>query len=220
MNNSIIIIGSGAQAELAYFYFKNDSPYTPVAFAVDKEYKADNYLFNLPILDLDQLFAQYSPKTCEVFISIGYSKLNNHRKNKYVLFKEKGYKLASYISSKATVLTKNIGDNCFILEDNTIQPYVTIGNNVTLWSGNHVGHHSIIENHNFISSHVVISGSCKIEELCFIGVNSTIADHVTIGKGCLIGAGSLILKDIPSDSLIVNKQSETSKIPAHKIRKF
>ena len=52
------------------------------------------------------------------------------------------------------------GDNCFILEDNTVQPFVTIGNNVTLWSGNHIGHDSVIEDDCFISSHVVVSGTC------------------------------------------------------------
>jgi len=33
---------------------------------------------------------------------------------------------------------------------------VTIGNNVTLWSGNHIGHDAMIDDHGFITSHVVI----------------------------------------------------------------
>ena len=51
-----------------------------------------------------------------------------------------------------------IGENCFIFEDNTIQPFVKIGDDVVLWSGNHIGHHAEIGDHCFISSHVVISG--------------------------------------------------------------
>ena len=54
-----------------------------------------------------------------------------------------------------------MGDNCFIFEDNTVQPFVTLGNNLVLWSGNHIGHHSTLRDHCFISSHVVISGFCR-----------------------------------------------------------
>ena len=71
--------------------------------------------------------------------------------------KKKGYDFYSYVSPKATVLTNKIGENCFILEDNTIQPFVEIGNNCVLWSGNHIGHHGKIDDHVFITSHCVVS---------------------------------------------------------------
>ena len=88
-----------------------------------------------------------------------------------------------------------IGENCFILEDNTLQPFTTIGNNVVLWSGNHIGHHGRIDDHVFFTSHVVMSGHCHIKERSWIGVNATIRDFTTIGEGCLVAMGSLITKD-------------------------
>ena len=100
-----------------------------------------------------------------MFVALSYAKLNAVRKEKYLAAKALGYRLASYVSPRATVLNDGrIGDNCFILEDNTIQPFVTIGNNVTLWSGNHIGHHSTIRDHCFIASHVVVSGGVEIGE--------------------------------------------------------
>ena len=67
------------------------------------------------------------------------------------------------MSSRCSFLTQYPhGDNCFILEDNTVQPFVRIGSNVTLWSGNHIGHDSTIGDHCFISSHVVVSGHVDI----------------------------------------------------------
>ena len=71
--------------------------------------------------------------------------LNRIREKIYNEGKKKGYDFYSYVSPKATVLTNKIGENCFILEDNTIQPFVEIGNNCVLWSGNHIGHHSKID---------------------------------------------------------------------------
>ena len=118
--------------------------------------------------------------------------------------KEKGYKIASYISSNATYLSQfQPGENAFILENNTIQPFVRIGNNVTLWSGNHIGHHSQIDDHNFVSSHVVISGHCEIKSFCFLGVNSTLAHKVTLAEGTLLGAGVIISKDTEENGVYV-----------------
>jgi len=88
-----------------------------------------------------------------------------------------------------------VGDNCFILEDNTIQPFVRIGNNVTLWSGNHIGHDAIIEDHCFLTSHVVVSGFTRVGYNSFIGVNATLRNAITIAPETLIGAGAIIMKD-------------------------
>jgi hypothetical protein len=98
-----------------------------------------------------------------MFIAVSYAKLNKVRERKYYEAKKLGYQLVSYINSKCTWLTPFAhGDNYFVFEDNTVQPFVKMGNNVTLWSGNHIGHHSTIYDHNFISSHVVVSGHCTI----------------------------------------------------------
>jgi len=135
--------------------------------------------------------------------------------------KKLGYKLASYISSKATFLTElPIGENCFILEDNTIQPFVNIGNNITLWSGNHIGHHSVIRDHTFIASHVVVSGGVDIGEQCFLGVNATLRDHICIGPRCVIGAGALILSDTQPDGIYVGSETERSRIPSNRLKKI
>ncbi|MGK0256074.1 MAG: sugar O-acyltransferase (sialic acid O-acetyltransferase NeuD family) [Arcobacteraceae bacterium] len=214
----LIIFGIGEQAEMAYYYFKNDSDYEVVGFTVDKEYISKNTLFNLPIIDFSILEEKYSNNQYKIFVAIGYTKINKIRTEKYLVCKEKGYNIASYISSKASVFTPNIGENCFILEDNTIQPFVTIGNNVTLWSGNHIGHHSIIKDNCFITSQVVISGGCIIDEFTFIGVNATLRDHIKIGKSNVIGAGALILSDTEDKKVYMEKETEVSRVPSNRLR--
>jgi acyl-[acyl carrier protein]--UDP-N-acetylglucosamine O-acyltransferase len=83
---------------------------------------------------------------------------------------------------------------------------VKIGNNVTLWSGNHIGHDSTIEDHCFISSHVVISGHCTVGPYSFIGVNATLHNAVQIAERCLIGAGAVIMKDTVAKGVYLPKQ--------------
>jgi len=122
--------------------------------------------------------------------------MNRLRESIYHHIKAKGYSLINYVSPKATVFPGTpIGDNCFILEDNTIQPFTTIGNDVVMWSGNHIGHHSVIKDHVFFASHVVLSGHCIVEPFSFFGVNSTIRDGVHIAEGSLIAMSASIVKD-------------------------
>lgn len=216
----IVIFGSGDIAQIANYYFKIDSNYKVVAFTVDREFIKQSNFEGLPIIPFDEMLTKYPPSKFKLFIAVSYSNLNKVREKKYYESKEMGYKLVSYVSSRCTYLTPyQHGENCFIFEDNTIQPFVKIGNNVTLWSGNHIGHHSIIHDHNFISSHVVISGHCVINSNSFIGVNSTIGHQVEIGSENIVGAGSIITKStgfgevfVPARSTKIDKPSSEIKL--------
>jgi len=189
----LVIFGTGDIAQIAAYYFKIDSDHEVVAFTVDKQYIKEPVFEGLPVVPFEDIEKHYPPALFKMFIATSYAKLNKIREAKYNEAKAKGYELVSYISSKCTYLSQYpCGDNCFIFEDNTIQPYVKIGNNVTLWSGNHIGHHSTIADHNFISSHVVISGHCNIGSYCFLGVNSCTHHYVNIAPETIIGAGVII----------------------------
>ncbi|MEL7255750.1 MAG: acetyltransferase [Pseudomonadota bacterium] len=221
MTKPLIIFGTGDIAELAYAYFQNDSDYEVVAFTVDAAFMEHDFFFDLPVYAFEDLSSKFAPADHAVFVAMSYSGLNAHRRDKYLAAKSMGYEIASYISSRATVLNNGqIGENCFILEDNTIQPFVTIGNNVTLWSGNHIGHHSTIKDHVFIASHVVVSGGVTVEEECFIGVNVTLRDHITIGARCVLGAGALMLADAEPEGVYMEKGSERSRVPSSKLRRI
>ena len=216
----IVIFGLGDIAQIAYYYFKTDSNYKVVAFTVDREYATINEFESLPVIPFDEVSIKYPPKNFKMFIAVSYAKLNKVREQKYYEAKKLGYQLVSYISSKCTWLTPyEHGDNCFVFEDNTIQPFVNIGNNIILWSGNHIGHHSTIHDHNFISSHVVVSGHCTINSNSSNGVNSTIGHQVEIGGENIIGASSIITKStgfgevyIPAKSIKLEKSSSAIKL--------
>jgi sugar O-acyltransferase (sialic acid O-acetyltransferase NeuD family) len=217
----LVIFGAADIAELAHYYFSTDSEYQVVAFTVDPAYITKKEFCGLPVVSFEDVVQCYSPATHELFVALSYSKLNAVRKERYLAAKALGYRLASYISSRSTILNEGkIGDNCFILEDNTVQPFVSIGNNVTLWSGNHIGHHSTIHDHCFISSHVVVSGGVEISEACFIGVNATLRDHIKIGERCLLGAGVLLLADADPDGLYIGQATERSKVPSSRLKKI
>ncbi len=104
------------------------------------------------------------------------------------------------------------------MENNVVQPFARIGRNVIVWSGNHIGHHSTIEDHCFIASHAVISGSVTIGEGSFVGVNATIRDNVTVGRHNVLGAGTLILANTSDDGVFMGEATAMSKVPSHRLR--
>lgn len=195
----IIIFGTNDFAELADFYLEKDSHQTRVAdraevvaFTVNKEYLKESSFRNKPVVAFEDIEKQFPPEQHFFFAPLASNKL---RKTIFDQAKAKGYRFISYVSDKAAIFSNEIGENCFILEDNTIQPFVTIGNNVIMWSGNHIGHHSVIKDFVFFSSHVVLSGHCKVEPFSWFGVNSTIRDNLTIAEGTLVAMGACVTKN-------------------------
>ena len=205
----VILFGTGDLALIAHEYFTNDSDYEVVAFTVDREYLEYTQLGGLPVVPFDDVHIHFPPDSHEMHVCIVYGNLNRLRAATCGYAKGKGYKLASYVSSRAFVSpSANIGEHCFIFENNVIQSFVTIGDNCILWSGNHIGHHSHIENNVFVSSHVVISGHCHIGRNSFLGVNSTLANNTVIGKESWVSHGALISGIIPPNAFIKSIQSE------------
>lgn len=218
--NKLVIFGVGEQAEVVQYYFKHHTSYEIAAFCVDGEFVREDSFAGKPVVASDDLTARFSPAEHHGFVAIGYNKLNSLRAEKYLWMKEQGYFLTNYISERATVLSDRIGDNVLILEENTIQPFVTIGNNVVLWSGNHIGHHSTIHDHVFIASHVVCSGGVDIGAFTFIGVNVTLRDHIRIGENNVLGAGAVILKDTGYDKIYPGQHTQPIDLPASQLKKI
>ena len=205
----VVIFGAGDIARLASVYFTRDSGHQVVAFAVDPQFRRTDELLGLPVFDFDDACCRFPPESHSMFIALSYGHMNRDRAGKYDVAKARGYTLVSYVSSRCTFLSDEpVGDNCFILEDNTIQPFVKIGSNVTMWSGNHIGHDSVIDDHCFITSHVVVSGHVHVGAYSVLGVNSTLRNSISLAPATLVGAGAVIMKDTIETGVYMAQRAE------------
>ena len=208
----VVIFGAGDIARLAHYYFTHDSKHKVAAFTVDQKYIKDASFLKLPLVAFEDVAKRYPPQDYKMFVAMSYAKMNKLRAEKYYQAKGLGYDLVSYVSSRCSLLTDYpVGDNCFILEDNTIQPFVKIRNNITLWSGNHIGHDSTIDDHCFLASHIVVSGHVYIHPYCFIGVNATLRNSIEIAPETLIGAGAIIMKSTEPKGVYLPHRAELFK---------
>jgi sugar O-acyltransferase (sialic acid O-acetyltransferase NeuD family) len=214
----VVLFGDRQVADLAHYYLTHDSDREVVAFTVDGPHLNAATLRGLPIVPFEDVQTRYPPDDFDMFVAIGSARMNKLRESKYHEAKDLGYELITYVSSEARSWPDGvIGDNCFILENSVIQPFAAIGNNVVMWSGCHIGHHSRIGDHCFLSPQVVVASNVEIEPNCLFGVNATIRDGITIARECLVGAGALIMKDTEPRQIYVGQRSTLLPMPSDRL---
>jgi sugar O-acyltransferase (sialic acid O-acetyltransferase NeuD family) len=203
----LVIFGSQEMAQLARFYFTQDSPYDVVAFTVDDAYAKQEAVDGLPLVPFSHVSVRFPPSQHEMFIALSYRQLNRLREAKYQQARAAGYRLASYICTRAVRWPDLVhGDNCFVLENQTLQPGVVLGDGVTLWSGNHIGHGTQIGDHTYVASHVVVSGHCRVGRRCFLGVNATLKDFTALGDDCFVAMDASVTRDLKDGSVAVGTE--------------
>ena len=209
MKKKIIIFGDGEFADISYYYLKRHYNDLISFFTVDDKYLETSKFNNLDVIPFSEVLKKYKPNRYSFFCAISYKNMNKLREQKYNEIKKHNYEFISYVDERSAISrTAVIGNNCLILENQTIQPSVQIGDNSFLWSGNHIGHGSILAENVYVSSHVVISGNCKIGLNCFFGVNSSVKDFITISNDCFIGMNATVTNNLLQGSTVVVNKSE------------
>jgi sugar O-acyltransferase (sialic acid O-acetyltransferase NeuD family) len=192
----VILFGNGQVASVAYTYLTRDSEYEVAAFTVDRDHLSDTTLLGLPVVPFDEVNKHYPADEYGMFISISFRRVNRLRAEKCAQAKALGYRLISYLSSRAITWPElELGENCSVMGNSVIEPFVRIGNNVHIGSGCHIGHHTVIHDHCFLAAHVAVAGAVTIGHYSFLGMNATVRDGVTIAPGSVVGAGAGILQD-------------------------
>src|SRR6185436_3258471 len=214
---NVVVFGVEKSAELAHFYLTHDSDHTVVAFTVDPEYLTSGEFKGLPVVPYNEIEQHYPPDQFRMFIPMSFEKMNHLRAEKYDDAKRRGYELISYVSSRATIFPDfQCGDNCFMLEESTNQPYARIGSDVVIWAGSHIGHHAVVEDHVFIAR-AVVSGSCVIESFSFLGVNAVIRDGVVVARETLVGMATCIARDTKEFEVYGNRGTQPERIRSDRL---
>ena len=215
----IVIFGANQFSRTLHYYVTTGSDMKVVAFTADSAYIENDTFLERPLIDFDVLPDLFPPSRCKILIGIGYSSLNKLREEKFHQIKSKGYELANFIHP-STRLPENtkLGEHVLIFEDNTIQPFVEIGDNVVLWSKNILGHDSVIEDHCFITSATKVGGGTRVGSRSMLGIGSLLKENIRVGEDCLIGAGAVILSDTANGGIYGVPSTERSPAPSSKLK--
>ncbi|HTG00450.1 MAG TPA: acetyltransferase [Nitrospirota bacterium] len=219
MMKKVIVFGNGRWAEFVSFCLTHDSSYEVAGYTVDAAFIREPELFGVPVVPFDRVETVFPPAEYAMLVAVSYQGMNRLREEKYLQAKAKGYPFINYISSKAlTWPGLAIGENCLVFENASLNPFIQIGNNVTIGAGVLIGHHTVVHDHCFIASGTIILGSVTVGPYCLVGPNVTIKEKITIGRDCVIGAGVSILKDTQERGVYVGKAPELLPKPSDSLR--
>jgi len=197
MSHPLIIFGASSFASLVSYVMTHDSDYEVAAFAVDFTHLRANLHDGKPVVVFEEVEAHFPPDTYTMLIPVGGNRDRNEvRVSRYLAAKQKGYRFATYVSSRAIVWPDlRAGENSMIFEAAVVQPHASIGNNCILRSQVCVSHHARIGDHCFIAAGAVVGGNAVVGPRCLLGLNSTVRDGVTVPPACLIGAGAVVISN-------------------------
>ncbi|NLV98049.1 MAG: acetyltransferase [Desulfovibrionales bacterium] len=205
----VVIFGNQRLAALTSFCLASEGQWKVKAFTVDKQYLTKNSYEGLPVVPFEDLSKIYPPDSVKILISLGYSRINGLRMERFYQAVDMGYQPATYLSDRAVTWPGlNLGKNCIVFAQAIIQPYAKIGDNVIIRNAANIGHHCVIGSHFFIASGVTFGGNVTVGERCFFGLSSVIRDGITVAPRTFIGAGAVVLTDTEEDGVYVGNPAK------------
>lgn len=200
----VILFGTGRGADIAYRYLSADTDHQVVAFTVDEAYMQRRLFHGLEVVPFESVDRMLPPSDHRMLVLLGFEGMNRLRQDKYLAAKAKGYGCISYVSSTVTSLEPlAIGENCFILEQQIFNLDAQIGDNVVMWSGNHLGDSVRVMDHCWLSSRVSIAGYSTIEPRSVLGVGATVSHNVTVRRASFVGANAHIATDTEAGGVYI-----------------
>ena len=209
----LLLFGAGKIADVLSDYFERDSDYEIVAYTCEPAFASGDSYRNLPLLPFDEATRLFPPAQHELHIAVGYHELNRVRERLFLAARGRGYRLASYVSSRSWPGREAlVGENCFVADGVSLEAGARIGDNVALWSNVVVGHHAQIGDHCWIAAGTAIGGGTVIGERCFVALNATIGNEVVVGADSILGARTLLTKSVASKSVLVERDTELFRL--------
>jgi acetyltransferase EpsM len=190
-----IIYGAGGHARVVLDAARL-SDWAP-EFIIDDNPVQSN-LFGVPVIQTsDRRWKKI--KKFKFLVAIGQ---NNIRRTIYNKLIEQGGIPSSIIHPSAIVSAyAQVGKGTVVMAGVAVNSGAVIGDNVILNTTCSVDHDCQIEDHVHLSPGTHIAGTVKVGNLSMIGTGSSIIPGITIGKNVVVGAGSVVIRDLPDNSL-------------------
>lgn len=197
----IAIFGASGQAAVVTELVEKLRKYWIVAYVKSTVDKNEEYL-GRPIISEKSLkkWVECSKIDC-VVIAIGdnYARLvvsKRLSKNIPEISYETIIDPSAQISDRST-----IGNGSVILNNSIIGPMCKIGVHCLINKFSSIDHDSIMEDFSSCAPGVICGGNLKIGKASAVCIGCTISNKVSIGKYSIVGAGSLVLKDLPENTV-------------------
>ena len=198
----ILIFGTGGHAKVILDIISNEQKYEIAGF-IDNELDEGQEILNHKVLgadkDLISLIKKNSIFGGVIAVGNNYSRENISQKINNLC---KDFNFINCIHSQAQIaMDVSIGVGNVLMAGSVINTSTSIGNHCIVNTNSSLDHDNTILDFSSIAPNSATGGNVKIGKLSALGIGSTILPGISVGPNSIIGAGSLVLEDIPSDSI-------------------
>lgn len=209
----LFIYGAGGLGrgviELAEIINSKDNIWDIKGFIDDSKVIKGKKINGYNVYSFEDIKNRFNSDDVEISVAIGDPYI---KKNIIKNIEKLNCKVASLIHPNCYISKWNqigkgviIRDGCSISTNVIMHDYVIINMNCS------IGHDVVINDYVTISPGSNISGNVNIGEMTYIGSGVNIRDELTIGDGAIVGIGSTVVKNIPSDVVVVGNPARVLK---------
>ncbi len=102
----------------------------------------------------------------------------------------------------------SIGNGVLMAPLSQLSPDTTVEDNCILLPNSFLGHDSTMRSFSHIATNAVVGANVTVGRGVHIGSNATIREKIKIGDFSLVGAGSVVLSEVPENSIVVGNPAK------------
>lgn len=192
MNTAYAIIGRGSLFSVITEILGDDGF---LGFYDDKPASGPNYLGSV---------ADYhSCAGANVFVAIASIRRMLLREQLLIGLRSAGSLRLSAISATAyKAASVKLGGGSVVCPLVCLHTNVCVGHGCVIFSGTVIEHDCAVGNNVNIGPGVTLAGRVTVGDNVFLGAGATFKDGIAVGSNSVIGAGSLVLRDVPPNSIV------------------
>ena len=206
----VFIVGAGGQARIVYEILSFDRNMEVVGFTDDTKRRPNEKIFEKPVLGPHSMWGKLKRQGIRAaIVAIGDNKI---RAQRFEELDKLGIDLINAVHPRATISRSAvIGKGIVVCIEAIVNTLTKIGDNSIINTASIVDHECIIGRNVHIAPGVTLAGSVTVKDNSFIGLRSVVISHVTIGKNVVVGAGSVVLEDIPDNTMVAGIPAKIKK---------
>ena len=190
---NLILIGSGGHAGVVIDAVRKKHSFE-IEGLLDETLNVSEWRHGHPILD--PITIMLNPGAYWFFVAIGDNALRER------FSKTKGMTMVNVMHPNSYQADSQLCDGSFFAINSVVGQGSLVGNFTIVNTGAILDHDSELGDYSHLCPGAVTGGHVKIGKRTTIGLGAMIRDRVTIGDDCFIGMGSVVVKDVPDNTVV------------------
>ena len=200
--SSLLLVGGGGHCRSCIDVIEAQGRYA-VAGIVQPHDEGTKLVLGYPVLGADEDLPGLLTQHPNALVTVGQIKTPEVRIRLFAHLKQLRATLPVIVSSMAHLSRHaQVDEGTIIMHGAIVNAGARVGRNVIVNSQALIEHDAVIGPHCHISTGARVNGGARVGTGSFVGSGAILREGVVVGSNSVIGAGQLILRDLPSNSIL------------------